>query len=334
VTSTENFGVTGQAPSHPELLDYLAAGFVDSGWSVKTMVREIATSHVYRISSTFNEQNHQYDPDNALLWRAHPRRLDAEAIRDAMLSVSGEIDLDRPRGSEVAKAGYVRVRGGVLGDPREMARKAFEMAGQRTRETAREAFRQRLQAGRGGFRPRFGGPGPRRPGYRGAPMMQRDGGPVPREAMESMMREAARKVTGALDMEDAKFRSVYLPIVRDEEPRSLEVFDLADSSVVTGTRESSNTANQALYMMNNHFVIQQSAALARRVARQKSRPGERLEFAFLLVYGRPPTSAERSATASFVKDFASSASNRLREAETLSAVCQSLFASAEFRYID
>jgi hypothetical protein len=165
-------------------------------------------------------------------------------------------------------------------------------------------------------------------------MMQRDGGPVQRQAMQSMIREAARKVTNALDMEDAKFRSVYLPIVRDEEPRALEVFDFADSSAVTGTRESSNTANQALYMMNNHFVIQQSDALARRVAGEKSRPVERLEFAFLLVYGRPPTSAERSATASFVNSFAPSASAPAREAQTLTALCQSLFASAEFRYID
>ncbi len=61
---------------------------------------------VARLSNQFGlrrERAHQYDPDNALLWRANPRRLDAEAIRDAMLMVSGEIDLQRPRGSEVAK---------------------------------------------------------------------------------------------------------------------------------------------------------------------------------------------------------------------------------------
>ena len=65
VTSTENFGVTGQAPSHPELLDYLAVRFVQSGWSVKTIVREIASSHTYRISSAFDETAHQYDPDKS-----------------------------------------------------------------------------------------------------------------------------------------------------------------------------------------------------------------------------------------------------------------------------
>ncbi|MEO1983977.1 MAG: PSD1 and planctomycete cytochrome C domain-containing protein, partial [Fuerstiella sp.] len=128
VTSTENFGTTGQPPSHPELLDHLAVRFTQSGWSVKSIIRDIATSRVYRMQSTFNQQYHDYDPDNALVWRANPRRLDAEAIRDAMLSISGEIDFDRPRGSEVAKAGYTRVQGGVLGNPREVARKAFETA--------------------------------------------------------------------------------------------------------------------------------------------------------------------------------------------------------------
>ncbi len=149
------------------------------------------------------------------------------------------------------------------------------------------------------------------------------------------MREFARKITNQLDMEDAKFRSVYLPIVRDEEPRSLEVFDFADASAITGTRESSNTANQALYMMNNPFVIQQSSSFANRVARDSSRLNDQIEYAFLLAYGRPPTSGERSATASFIRSFARSPQTTDHGAmKRSSALCQSLFASAEFRYID
>jgi hypothetical protein len=152
--------------------------------------------------------------------------------------------------------------------------------------------------------------------------------------MESVAAEVARRVTGALEMEDAKFRSVYLPIVRDEAPRSLEVFDFADANAVTGTRESSNTANQALYMMNNRFVIQQSEAFARRIAGKSPRLDKQIEYAFQLAYGRPPTAGERSATASFVKSFAVTANDRSGNHDTLTAVCQSLFASAEFRYID
>jgi hypothetical protein len=131
-------------------------------------------------------------------------------------------------------------------------------------------------------------------------------------------------------MEDAKFRSVYLPVVRNEEPRSLDVFDFADSSIVTGVRESSNTANQALYMMNNPFVLTQSEAFAKRVAKTKQTMADRIEHAFLLAYGRSPTSGERSATASFLKRFARSANG----SQTMTALCQSLLASAEFRYID
>jgi hypothetical protein len=130
-----------------------------------------------------------------------------------------------------------------------------------------------------------------------------------------------------LDMVAAKFRSVYLPIVRDQEPRSLAVFDFADSSAIRGTRETSNTPNQALYMMNNPFVIQQSDAFAERVLREQDERDERLEHAFLLAYGRKPTSGERSATYEFLRDFGAGR-------QGLSALCQSLFASAEFRLVD
>ena len=139
-------------------------------------------------------------------------------------------------------------------------------------------------------------------------------------------------MTNPLDMESATFRSVYLPIVRDEEPRSLVVFDFADSSAITGTRETSNTANQALYMMNNPFVVRQSEAFARRILDSNSRLNDHIGQAFLLAYGREPTAQERSVTTAFMRRFDSS--SRDDELATLAAVCQSLFASAEFRYID
>ncbi len=291
VSSADDFGVTGQPPSHPELLDTLAVQFMRSDWSIKSIIRTITTSRVYRMSTAYDRQSHEADPDNAFVWRANPRRLDAEAIRDAMLSVSGEIDFERPRGSDVAKAGFTRVTGGVLGNPRDIARRAFESAGQSRRGMQRGSRNQ-------------------------------------------IAEEVARKITGQLNQEDAKHRSVYLTIVRDEEPRSLSVFDFADASTIIGTRESSNTANQALYMMNNRFVIQQSEAFADRVIRERTSPNDRLEYAFLLAYGRPPTSSERTAAASFIRDFASTTRFRSRSKDTINALCQSLFASAEFRYLD
>lgn len=93
VRTPDTFGTTGEAPSHPELLDYLAARFIESGWSTKALIREIVLSRVYQLSSAAQPDLSAADPDNRWLARANRRRLDAEAIRDAMLSVSGRLDL-------------------------------------------------------------------------------------------------------------------------------------------------------------------------------------------------------------------------------------------------
>ena len=105
VRSPEDFGVTGLAPSHPELLDALALQFVQDGWSVKQLLRSLVTSSTYRQASTFNSVANSKDPQNEKLWRVSPRRLDAEALRDRLLAVCGSLDLNPPKGSEVGKAG-------------------------------------------------------------------------------------------------------------------------------------------------------------------------------------------------------------------------------------
>ncbi len=93
VNSTDNFGELGDDPSHPELLDYLAGNLVESGWSIKHLHRLILTSNTYcQTSNSDQVQAHQIDPENRLLWRANLRRLEAEAIRDSVLSVSGSLD--------------------------------------------------------------------------------------------------------------------------------------------------------------------------------------------------------------------------------------------------
>jgi hypothetical protein len=99
--TTDNFGFSGERPSHPELLDTLAVRFMADGWSVKMLVREIVLSRTYRQSSSYRDDAFRADPENRLLWRASKRRLDAEAIRDAMLVVAGELDTARPVGSLV-----------------------------------------------------------------------------------------------------------------------------------------------------------------------------------------------------------------------------------------
>jgi hypothetical protein len=103
VSTVDNFGITGSPPTHPELLDDLAVQFVREGWSLKSAVRSIVLTRTYRQSSNYRADAFQRDPDNRLLWRANKRRLPAEAIRDAMLGASGELDRRRPLGSLVGK---------------------------------------------------------------------------------------------------------------------------------------------------------------------------------------------------------------------------------------
>lgn len=103
VPTPNDFGLAGQPPSHPELLDHLAVQFMNDGWSVKTLIRKCVISRTYRLSSITSEKAIEVDPENVLLWRTVPRRLSAESLRDAMLAVSGRLDLDPPTGSEVAK---------------------------------------------------------------------------------------------------------------------------------------------------------------------------------------------------------------------------------------
>ena len=92
VRSVDNFGVTGDSPSHPELLDHLAARFIRDGWSMKSLIRSIVLSHAYRLSADAPPSRLAADPANRLIWRHSPRRLDAEEIRDSMLAASGRLD--------------------------------------------------------------------------------------------------------------------------------------------------------------------------------------------------------------------------------------------------
>ena len=310
VTTTEDFGMTGTPPSHTELLDYLAVQFVQSGWSIKTMVRQLVQTKAYRMQSRFDVASHEQDPDNRLLWRSNIKRLNAESIRDAMLAISGQLETERPVGSKVAKAGYIRVRDSQLQDPRDAIRRSVQ-----TTFTSR---RQSI-----------------------GPILQRlrSNNPRERSAARNQLRStvgnnrlaeltAAAVAESSLDSETDNHRSVYLPVVRDFVPRSLEVFDFADPSLVIGSRESSNTPNQALFMLNNPMTIRLSEAFAERIIKEAPSTKQRVELAFMLAYGRPPSDKERVASHRYLSD------SGMLPKTALESFCQSLFASAEFRYLN
>ncbi|OYW75081.1 MAG: hypothetical protein B7Z37_14765 [Verrucomicrobia bacterium 12-59-8] len=121
VESPDDFGRMGSKPTHPELLDDLAARFVHQGWSIKTLIRELVLTRTYQLSSsTRSDLAQAQDPSNLLLWRAHRKRLEAEPLRDAILYLGGTLDLTPREGSPVAdKAQAIAPQG------REVGRKHF-----------------------------------------------------------------------------------------------------------------------------------------------------------------------------------------------------------------
>lgn len=93
VGTPSNFGLLGERPTHPELLDYLARRFIESGWSIKRLHRLIMLSATYQLGAVWQVAGQERDPDNRWLWRMNRRRLDVEAWRDTLLAVAGDLDL-------------------------------------------------------------------------------------------------------------------------------------------------------------------------------------------------------------------------------------------------
>ena len=114
VRTPSDFGLMGERPTHPELLDWLASDFVRNGWSLKRLHRQIMTSDAYQRSSAHREQAAAADPQNRLMWRFPPQRLSGEVIRDSMLAVSGRLNgnVGGPSVYPALPAGAAEPRGG------------------------------------------------------------------------------------------------------------------------------------------------------------------------------------------------------------------------------
>ena len=92
VATPDDFGARGEPPTHPELLDYLASRFIEDGWSIKKLNRRILLTRAYQMASGMNDADSLKDSKNAYLWHFNRRRLEAEEIRDSLLTVSGNLD--------------------------------------------------------------------------------------------------------------------------------------------------------------------------------------------------------------------------------------------------
>ena len=208
---------------------------------MKKLIREIALSKTYRLSSARGEQRE--DPENRLLAHVNRRRLDAEAIRDTMLSVSGALDL--------------------------------EMGG--------ATFASTL------------------------------------------------KTDVDFQFEEPR-RSVYVPVFRSSLPELFDVFDFANSSLVTGRRDISTVAPQALFMMNHPFVRTQATFAAERLLGDSQlKETNRIDHAYLRILGRHPTAAEVALSQEFLKAVIDTTENG--RVESWTQMVQSLFSTIDFRYI-
>ena len=219
VASPSNFGVRGEPPSQPELLDWLAARFVSAGWSIKAIHREIVLSETYQLASDHDEKDAALDPEDRWLWRYPRRRLDAESIRDAMLAVSGRLDRSRP--------------------------------------------------GRHPF--------------------------PPIEAWRWTQHDAFKTVYST------KHRSVYLMTQRLLKHPFLAIFDGPDTNVSTDVRTHSTVPLQALYFLNNPYVLENARGLARRLIAATTDDQTRIELGYELAWGRPPNRSELDRVLSFIQ---------------------------------
>jgi hypothetical protein len=256
VQSVDNFGVTGDVPSHPELLDHLAGQFIRDGWSLKKIVRSVVLSRTYQLSSAESTSLRQIDPANRLLWRHSPRRLTAEEIRDASLVATGLLNPSRPAQATAKNLKVIEIR---------------------------------------------------------------NNGP-----------EAAKIAEEALT---SPHRSVYLPLVRGLTPTSLAVFDPAEQGMVSGQRDATTVAPQALYLLNDPFIRQQSRALAERVRQTKADDTERIALAYESILGRPATAAEAERAETYLADYSQLAAQVLAEQKPIKVAAKPKQAAKEEKLI-
>ncbi len=227
VATVDNFGAMGRQPTNAALLDYLAVQFMGQGWSVKSLIREIALSRTYRLSTDFDEANFEVDPDNDHLWRANLRRLEAELLRDSVLLVSGELQAGPPPPSPLR--GFDR----------------------------------------------------------------------------NQLINSRNKQLEPWEVRDT-YRSVYVPVIRNEANRFFEVFDFPEPSETHGARDVTTGPGQALFMMNNEFVRGHASIAAERLLARPFDNSQRVQYVFRQVLSRDPSDGESSRAMQRIEEIAKS----------------------------
>ena len=232
VVTPSDFGVRAEPPSHPKLLDFLAADFVENDWSLKALIRGIVTSSTYQQGETIYPQYAERDPGNLLLWQMNRKRLDFEAMRDSVLSVSGSLDL----------------------------------------------------------------------------------------------KQGGRSVHIA-NKPDARCRTVYGFIDRQNLPNLFRTFDFAGPDTTCPQRFTTTVPQQALYLLNSPFIEAQAKRLGIRSGVASDDDEERIRVIYRLAYQREPSAEELALAERFVGEFVPSGAAWER-------LGQALLVSNEMMFVD
>ncbi len=246
ISSPSDFGRMGSVPSHPELLDWLAARFLATGGSLKALHREIVMSAVYRQSVRHDPALAAIDGDNQWLWRQNRRRLDAESLHDAVLAVAGELDT-------------------TMGGP---SVQQFSI----------------------------------RPGVHVTPVVD--------YSQYDWTSRGSRR------------RSIYRFLFRTLPDPFFDALDSADPSQLTAVRNESTTPLQALELLNNGFILQQSQAFAVHLEKQAASLDAQIRLAIQAAYGREPAEDELALLAGYARRHG------------LANACRVIINSNEFCYVN
>lgn len=253
VKTTENFGHSGERPSHPQLLDHLALKLIEFKWSIKKLNRYIVSSHTYRMSSAYAHQSAGLDPGNRWYWRFEPQRLEAEVIRDAFLFTAGRLD---------------RVIGGA---PTNKVR---------SQDPSPENLRQN------------------------------------RAFYESSRR-----------------RSVYLPVIRTNVYKFFTLFDFPNPAAPAGNRTTTTVPTQALFLMNNPWMNELAADLAKNVTSALKTDRERLSYLYESLLGRLPLEDDLEAAENLLQDIRRQTDLAKLPLADWQSLCHTMLMSSEFLYI-
>jgi hypothetical protein len=282
VATTGDFGLLGERPTHPELLDWLASEFMAGGWRVKSLHRLILLSTAYRQGGHHSIAAVR-DPDNRLLGRTRLRRMDAESLRDSILAMTG------------------RLNPSMYGPP--------------------------------------------------VPVAVNPQGQV---VVGSQNKDGNGDPVGVAGLDGGEFRrSIYVQVRRSMPVGMIETFDAPALTPNCEARPVSTVPTQSLMMLNDQFIVESAGELAQRLRREV--PGQlrgQIDRLWRLVYGQAPTADEIQRSLTFVAEQTETLRQRSSEAKSegdkkeanaappdaslsaLASLCQALWASNRFLYVD